>query len=425
MVAFHYPPCRGSSGLQRTLNFTRHLPKHGWDPALLSIHPRAYPETSADQMPDVPPEMPLERAYAFDAARHLSIKGRHFSASALPDRWISWYLWGVPAGMRMIKKFRPAAIWSTYPIATSLWIGYALHRKSGLPWIVDIRDPLTEDDPRTGERHPQNPKLWSARRKIEEHSILQCSRVVLVTPGARKIYVDRYGSLPSNHWALIPNGYAEESFAEVEKNLNVPTRNGQPLHLLHSGILYPTPDRDPSAFFAALGKLREQGRISPQKLRITLRASGYDDRYRVQIQKQKLDDIVTLAPSVPYREALAEMMTADGLLVFQGYTSNPAVPAKLYEYLRAKRPIFAMVDSQGDTAATIRSAKTGIIVPLESSEEISQGLLKFLSDVDQGLAPVADETVVRSFARESRARDLATLLDEVVEEFDKSRKQAS
>lgn len=424
MIAYHYPPCRGSSGLQRTLNFTRHLPKHGWDPALLTIHQRAYPETSEDQMKDVPQGMPLERAYALDAARHLSIKGRHFSGSALPDRWISWYLWGVPAGMRMIKKLRPAAIWSTYPIASSLWIGYALHRKSGLPWIVDIRDPLTEDDPRTGERHPQNPKLWRARRKIEELSMLKSARVVLVTPGARKIYMDRYASLPSNHWALIPNGYAEESFVEVEKNLQRPARNGQPLHLLHSGILYPTPDRDPSAFFTALVKLRDKGAISPQKLRITLRASGYDDRYKIQIQEHKLEDIVSLAPSIPYKEALAEMMSVDGLLVFQGYTSNPAVPAKLYEYLRAKRPIFAMVDGEGDTAATLRAAKTGTIVPLESPAEISQGLLNFLSEVRQGSSPAADERVVRSFARESRAGDLATLLDSVAEESIHTRKLA-
>ena len=37
MIAFHYPPMRGSSGIQRTLTFSQHLPRHGWQPLLLSV----------------------------------------------------------------------------------------------------------------------------------------------------------------------------------------------------------------------------------------------------------------------------------------------------------------------------------------------------------------------------------------------------
>ena len=416
MIAYHYPPSRGSSGSQRTLNFTRHLPEHGWEPLLLTVNQRAYPECIADQLGDIPSGMPMERAFALDSARDLSLKGRYVSWTALPDRWISWFWWGVPAGLRMIRKYKPDAIWSTYPIATALWIGYALHRLTGIPWVTDIRDPLTEDDPRTGKPHPTDPKLWRARRTIEERAMTRSTRSVLVSLGARTIYTTRYPKMPANHWAVIPNGYAEESFAEVERTLTRPASNGRPIHLLHSGVLYPTPDRDPSAFFAALAQLRANGRIAPGQLQITLRASGHDDHYRAQIHQQGLDDLVRLAPPIPYRDALAEMLTADGLLVFQGYTSNPAVPAKLYEYLRAKRPIFALADSEGDTAATLRSVGAGTIVPLDSSREIADGLTQFLDSIHKGTALVADDHIVHTFARESRAKDLAALLDDVVRE---------
>jgi len=246
--------------------------------------------------------------------------------------------------------------------------------------------------------------------------MLQSTRSVLVSPGSRAIYATRYPNMPENHWAVIPNGYAEESFAEVERTVTRPSPNGHPLHLLHSGLLYPTPDRDPSAFFAALSQLRANGQIAPGRVRVTLRASGFDEHYRAQIHRQGLEDLIQLAPPIPYREALAEMLTADGLLVFQGYTSNPAVPAKLYEYLRAQRPIFALADKDGDTAATLRSVGAGTIVPLDSSEQIAQGLTQFLDSIRQGTAPVANEQIVRSFARESRATELAALLDEVVRE---------
>jgi hypothetical protein len=187
----------------------------------------------------------------------------------------------------------------------------------------------------------------------------------------------------------------------------------QRLVLLHSGTLYPTVDRDPSAFFDALANLRQAGKITAANLQVVLRATGYDDHYRHLIEKKGLGDIVTLAPSLPYREALAEMLYADGLLIFQGYTSNPAIPAKLYEYFRARRPIFALVDPDGDTAQTLRAAKIGTLVPLASEPAITSGLLEFLELVKSNQAPVLDPATMQTHSREYRARELATLLDMV------------
>ncbi len=413
MIAYHYPPCRGSSGALRTLNFTRHLTRHGWNPILLTVHPRAYPEVSTDQLEDIPPGMPLCRAFALDTGRHLAIRGRYLNWTALPDRWVSWLAGGVPAGLRLIRKYRPQVIWSTYPIPSALWIGYALHRMTGLPWVIDLRDPLTEVDPRTGQRYPADRKLWWARQAIERRAVENSARTVLVTPGTKRIYAERYAHMPQSHWAIIPNGYEEEAFAAVERQAQPRPLNGQPIQLLHSGWLYPTPDRDPSAFLEALARLRKAGRISPAQVNVTLRACGFDEHYRNLLGRCGLGDMVRIEPAIPYREALKEMLSADGLLVFQGYTSNPAIPAKLYEYLRARRPILAMVDAEGDTAGVLRAASVGTIVPLESSEQIAAGLTEFLGQIRQGTAPVAAEHVVRRFARESRAAELAALLDEV------------
>ena len=42
MLAFHFPPLAGSSGIQRTLGFARHLPEFGWQPLILTATPGAY-----------------------------------------------------------------------------------------------------------------------------------------------------------------------------------------------------------------------------------------------------------------------------------------------------------------------------------------------------------------------------------------------
>jgi len=41
MIAFHFPPLAGSSGIQRTLRFVQHLPALGWQPLVLSAKPMA------------------------------------------------------------------------------------------------------------------------------------------------------------------------------------------------------------------------------------------------------------------------------------------------------------------------------------------------------------------------------------------------
>ena len=89
MIAYHYPPMRGSSGIQRTLKFSHYLPQSGWGPVMLSAHPRAYANPGDDQMGDIPSSVPVTRAFALDTARHLAIGGRYAGFMALPDRWAS------------------------------------------------------------------------------------------------------------------------------------------------------------------------------------------------------------------------------------------------------------------------------------------------------------------------------------------------
>src|SRR6185437_16439740 len=145
MVAYHFPPLAGSSGIQRTLRFVQQLPEFGWEPVVLTTTIRAYERTSTDLDTEVPGDIVVERAFALDARRQLSIAGRYPAWLARPDRWMTWRFAGVHAGMRLIRRLRPEAIWSTYPIATAHMIGASLARRSGLPWIADFRDPMAQE----------------------------------------------------------------------------------------------------------------------------------------------------------------------------------------------------------------------------------------------------------------------------------------
>ena len=95
MIAFHYPPFQGGSGVHRTLKFSRYLPGHGWQPVVLSAHPRANPNIGTEQLAEVSKETIVKPAFALDTARHLAVRGRYLRLLALPDQWAIWWLGAV------------------------------------------------------------------------------------------------------------------------------------------------------------------------------------------------------------------------------------------------------------------------------------------------------------------------------------------
>lgn len=409
MIAFHYPPMRGSSGIQRTLKFSQYLPERGWQPVLLSAHPRAYSNPGDDQMGEIPSGMPVCRAFALDTARHLALRGRYSGLMALPDRWVSWLLGAVPAGLRLIRRHRPQVLWSTYPIATAHLIAYVLQRLSGLPWVADLRDPMTDIG------YPENPLTRKAYLWIERRTVERCTVAVCTTPGAIETYRQRFPHLPAERFRLVENGYDEENFLDAQRNgpTGAPAPSAdRPLVLLHSGVIYPS-ERDPAPLFAAMAALRRQGRIGPDTLKLVLRATGHDAFLAGLLTTHGLNDMVTIAPHQPYRDALAEMLNADALLVLQASNCNHQIPAKLYEYLRAGRPILALTDASGDTAATLRAAGIDTIAALDSEEDIMQALPRFLSLLREGKAPLPPAAVVAAHSRHARSAVLAQLLDDV------------
>ncbi|MBA4175631.1 MAG: glycosyltransferase [Leptothrix sp. (in: Bacteria)] len=408
MIAYHYPPVAGSSGVQRTLKFSAYLRQFGWEPLVLTVDPRAYEQVTTGQLAEVPVGAAVERAFALDTARHLSLAGRYPRALALPDRWVSWWPMGVWSGLRLIRQHRPSVIMSTFPIATAHLIGKTLARLSGLPWVADFRDGMTDTD------YPRDPRTRRRSQRLEAEVVHRCSKAVFTTRGTMARYAARYPALPESRWAVIENGFDEENFLAAERALPARAHSQRPgpLRLVHSGILYPQ-ERDPRPFFEAVRRLKMQGTLSAETVRITLRATGSDGLYAPMLRALDIEDIVSLAASVSYREALQEMLSADGLLLFQAAVCNQQIPAKLYEYMRAGRPIFALTDPSGDTAAVLRSSGTGTLCNIADANDIAAQLTAFLGALGRGETHGAERGAADQHSRLGRTAELARLLDEL------------
>ncbi len=405
MIAFHFPPLSGSSGIQRSLRFARYLPEFGWDPIVLTVRPSVYEQTDQNLLSDVPASLQVHRTLAFDTARHFAIKNKYPSVLARPDRWISWSLTAVPAGLGLARRLRPSAIWSTYPIATAHAIGSTLHRCTGLPWLADFRDPMAQ------EGYPADPAVWRSFKRIEAGAMAAAKFSVFTTRGAASLYRDRYPAHAMNV-RVIENGFDEEAFAGLPAWEDAVTQ--PPYLLVHSGIVYPS-ERDPSKFFAALRALRRSGRLSPRDLLVRFRAPVHEDLIHRLAAEFEIQDFIEVAPALPYRDALREMCVAAGLLVLQAANCNQQIPAKLYEYLRAGRPILGLADPVGDTAQALSAAGVRHIAALEDQEAMETAIERFVNDLRTAGAASPDVDLVRRASRRERTRELAALLDRAIE----------
>lgn len=400
MVAFHFPPQAGSSGILRTLNFVKNLPAQNWQPTVLTAQPRAYVEQRNDLVRSIPPTVRVERAFALDAAQHLSIKGKYPGILALPDRWVSWWPFAVIKGLQEIRTNRPALIWSTYPISTAHLIGASLAKLTGIPWVADFRDPMISANyPSNGLQR----KLW---QWLESYVLLHAAACIFTTERAAATYLQRYPAA-EGRCHVIENGYDEDAFNDVK-----PNRFGVPEHkllILHSGLIYPK-DRNPSTFFAAINNLLQRKLIAREDLCIRFRAPHHDKEVLEYAKQYGLQDVVEVAPPVPYHMAIAEMIGANLLVVFQGSYFNAQIPAKIYEYLRAGRPVLAVVDPDGDTATVLRQFPVVYVADIASAVNIDEHLEHALIDMqDEAQAPLLKENIelVRRYSRKEQTTCLA------------------
>ncbi len=408
MIAYHYPPLRGSSGIQRTLKFSQYLPDFNWEPIVLTVQPKAYSSTSIDQLSEISEQTIVHRAFALDTSRHLSLMNRYPSFLALPDRWVTWWLGAVPLGLYLIRKYQPEVIWSTYPIASAHLIGLSLSRLTGIPWIADFRDPMVQVD------YPPHPLTFKAFQWIEQKTIANCTRAVFTTPGTHNDYRTRFPKIPESRFCVIENGYDEQKFAQAKKSFIETSPKHKQILLLHSGIIYPS-ERDPTSFFAALSDLLQQRLISADSVKVVLRATYHDEYVMKLIARYGIDSIVSVEPPITYQNALSEMLAADGLLILQASNCNNQIPAKLYEYLRARRPILALTDPKGDTASALRNAGIDTIAQLDSKEDIIRELLRFITLVKNNKAPIVTMEKLLTSSRKNRTIELAKLLDTVTD----------
>jgi len=403
LISFHFPPILASSGVHRIVSFANAFAERGWRVTVLTVSERVYDKVQ-DYSGLLGERIRVERCFCLNTARDLAVLGKYPGLLAQPDNWQSWIVSGFLKGRALIRREPVDLLLSTYPIASAHVLGALLCRASSLPWIADFRDPMLQPG------YPADPLRRRLFRWVEEQVCRRARLATFTTESALEDFVGKHGQRIRPALRCIPNGYVETAFSDLSV---VPRRHG-PRVIAHVGYVY-FHERNPRAFFQALAELKQEGKLSAREVQLHLRGCGNESVYQPWLDELAIGDLVQMTEAVPYRQALAEMMAADGLLLVQGPGCNSQIPAKVYEYIRAGKPILAITDPTGETGRLISQHGLGVVCDFSEVESIKQGWRQFVNhclSADWRFPLSSSEVSV--FSREHRAMEMMQLAKELI-----------
>jgi glycosyltransferase involved in cell wall biosynthesis len=375
----------------RLLGFARHLPRHGWDVGVLA--PPSLPWEPDD--PALAAQVPPQTAV-------FPVPYPRRAPKAL--RWLSPYAVWLPPAWRAARsvatQFRPDVVLTSGPPHWVHLLGLDLKRCFGLPWVADFRDPWV-----TGSfAHSEGGWKRAWQRWWEARVMRRADRIIHNTPGACAPVQAAYRRDASRMTQLY-NGYDPEAFDGTP-----PYQRSGPIRVLHAGQLYM--GRDPRPVLDAVAGVgpREAPPFEVEFLGRTDYAAGSD--LAADVRERGVAGRVRCGGQVGYQEALAKMRNADVLLLLEPPDRDVGVPAKLFEYLGAGRPILAAAGTSPDLAAVL--AQSGAPHRLVGSTDvpaIRRALVELISGVASGAIAAGPEEGRRRFTREAMAGRLAATLD--------------
>ena len=370
-ITYYWPPS-GKASLQWPLKIIKHLPKFGWHPSVLTVKDDTFSDSDETFLKHISENLHVIKTKAFEpfnlykkftgkekesklvASETISTKNKglahHLSIWIrmnlfIPDARIGWYFPAVKAGVRLINDEKIDAIVSVGPPHTTHIIGKKLSVKFNLPHIPVFIDPWV--DIAYYQNFKRNGITLKIDNRLEKSVLHNAAAVVFVTETMEEAYQKKYPFL-KNKAKVLYWGYSEEDFKDIE----LKEKTGSQKILVHAGNLFSY--QNPAKLWKQIKKEIDNGNS------INIKFIGTVDEEIVKsISSAGLDPYTKYLGFLPYKKMISEVCSADFLLVCA--TEPRHVPGKLFEYLRAGKPIIAYGDNNFEVKKILEDSNGGVM----------------------------------------------------------------
>jgi glycosyltransferase involved in cell wall biosynthesis len=411
-ITYYWPPS-GKASLHWPLKIIKHLPSFGWQPSVLTVNEDKFSHKDDTFTNEISLQTKIVKAKSIEpfsiykkligkskqdqliASETISKKKQSFSHRLsiwirmnlfIPDARVGWYFPAVKAGKYFLENEKVDAVVSIGPPHTAHLVGKKLSSGFNIPFIPVFIDPWVDI---SYYRYFKRSKLTrDLDDRLEKSVMKHASSIVFVTNTMKNDYESKYPFVTEKSQVLYW-GYSEEDFSLPPAPL--PKEGGEEV-ILHAGNIFDY--QNPRLFWQTIKKEIEKGR----KLKLVFIGTVAPEITQ-SISAAGIDSYTEYKGFLPYKEMLGEMKKANYLLVCA--TEPRHVPGKLFEYLRAGKPIIAFGDGNEEVKKILTEANAGMMFSYkESGEEFFRNFSSFRTD----------QKVVTKFERRKIAESFAKII---------------
>jgi glycosyltransferase involved in cell wall biosynthesis len=421
LISYYAPPC-GTIGSFRPAQFLMYLPRRGWQCTVLTTTESSYrrdgysldhdlggrvEDSRLIRIPAIGPfsgPQPASLSEEWNSGSKPAIRfARRVAATILsPDRHITWLPLAVRGGLNASRS--SDLLYAQGPPFTNHIVGIVLKRLTGTPLVSMFEDPWL------GMGH----RVWHSRaqRRIQlrqERSVIRYSDLILTgTDGFREDLLDRHGRSFDSKILTLRMGDMGITAHAVGVPRSHPEPSKDEITLVYAGSLRRSAQYDAAGLLYGLARLQAHHPEIAARVRLTV-YGAVDEYYRQLGHRLGLDSAIDFAGFVPHEQAVAAMEAADGLVLLIGTGSRSLrmyTSGKIYQYMAARRPILALVPSDGEAATLVRRHNLGLVIPPDDPGEIADAIARFVRERHTLTRQLGDTSQYTANAIADRATDI-------------------
>lgn len=371
IVSPHFPPST-LAGVHRARHLARHLPDHGWDPVIVRVDARHYPET-ADP----------------DLARLVRGDTRQVQVDALPigltrpfgigDIGLRAYRALGRATIRAARAHDAKVVMLTGSPFYPLLLAGKIKRQTGLPVLLDFQDPWVSAEGHTRPLLSKGRAAHALSRLLEPIAVRHADFITSVSDTQNAEMAARYPALDPAAMAGIPIGGDPDDFDALRR---MPPAGAT--HTLEAGVVnfsyvgtfLPRSGPLMEAMLRGLALLRERQPALAGRIRLNFVGTsnqpdaGAAARVLPIAERAGVADLVRETPQrVAFLEALALLANSDGLMMI-GSDEPHYTASKIYPNLMADRPYISLFHAASSAHRILTEADGGVALAFTSLDQL-------------------------------------------------------
>ncbi len=329
-ISFYFPPYSVSTPVTRAVEIIKHLRTFGIEPFVLSQEGFVFGKKDRSFEPDTK-DIPVYRVKMpkfekkYDRKTPLSGIIKNIT---WPDNMVLFAMKGLSLALRIIREHHIDLVFTFSPPFSSIFLTYLIHKRTHLPYAIDMQDPWKEDlYDKYKNKIQQSFTYYYERRIFKKAKFITVINMPMAT-----LYKSEY---KLDNVYFLPFGYRKQDILIIHE-----MRKDDRLRFLYAGTLggtYKNPfplfksiDLFFSKHYGARAEFYFVGNKTPDVLS---RLSTFSQDEVVSIPYVEKKDISKLVNN-------AHVLM---LLSSEGRNSHLVSTSKVYELLNMKRPVAAFL----------------------------------------------------------------------------------